>query len=120
MGRKRKTTTATMRTAIKRIAGLQAIDPVLDFGNDKSIVKYQETLTNAEDALNLYNTKLAELDELLNDFNVANRLLGGYNTEMLSAVRAMYGRDSNEYEQAGGTRLSERKKGRPVTDDNIE
>ena len=110
MGRQRKANTITMKDASKRIAGLQAIDPALDFGNDKSIVKYQEMLTNAETALNTYNTKLAELDELLNDFNGANKLLGAYNTEMLSAVKAMYGRDSNEYEQAGGTRFSERKK----------
>ena len=29
---------------------------------------------------------------------------------MLSGVKVKYGRDSNEYEMAGGTRLSDRKK----------
>ena len=31
-------------------------------------------------------------------------------SQMLSGVKVKYGRDSNEYEMAGGTRLSERKK----------
>ena len=34
------------------------------------------------------------------------------NTEILSGIRSKFGVDSNEYEQAGGTRQSERK--RPV------
>ena len=118
MGRQRKTITSTMKDAIKRIAGLQAIDPALDFGSDKSIVKYQEKLTNAETALNVYNTQIAELDELLNEFNVVNNTLGAYNTEMLSAVKAIYGRDSNEYEQAGGTLFSERKKRKSTPPEN--
>jgi len=110
MGRPRKSHTRAMDTAQTRIASLQSIDPELDFGNGKNLVAYQEKLQLAQDALSVYNTKLGELDELLNLFNDANKIVSAYNTEMLAAVKAIHGRDSNEYEQAGGTRLSERKK----------
>ncbi len=38
--------------------------------------------------------------------------LNGYNTRALSAIRGIFGPDCTEYDQAGGTRTSERK--RPV------
>jgi hypothetical protein len=110
MGRRRKAESRSMEIAKKRIAGLQSIDPALDFGSGKSIVGYLEKLATAETNLNVYNTKLAELDELLNNFMLASKELSAFNTEMLAAVKALYGRDSNEYEKAGGTRYSERKR----------
>ena len=51
-----------------------------------------------------------QLDDLLNDRNDATKVLNGYNTRGLSAVRGIFGPNSSEYEAAGGTRSSERKK----------
>ena len=42
------------------------------------------------------------------DFKTVKKVLRGLSSQMLSAVKVKYGRDSNEYEMAGGTRLSER------------
>jgi len=42
--------------------------------------------------------------------NVPEKELRDLSSLMLSGVKVKYGRDSNEYEMAGGTRLSERKK----------
>ena len=99
-----------METATVRIAGLQSIDPALDLSNGRDLVAYQAKLDACVAALNVYNQKLADLDELLNQFQIVNKQLLDFNTEMLAGIKAIYGRDSNEYEKAGGTRLSERKK----------
>ena len=49
------------------------------------------------------------LDGLLDNRDDAASLLAGYNTRALSAIRGIFGPDSSEYDQAGGTRTSERK-----------
>lgn len=51
-----------------------------------------------------------QLDDLLNKRNDSTKVLNGYNTRCLSTVRGIFGPDSSEYELAGGTRTSERKK----------
>ena len=49
------------------------------------------------------------LGGLLNQRDDAALVLNGLNTRALSAVRGIFGPDSTEYDQAGGTRSSERK-----------
>ena len=51
-----------------------------------------------------------ELDGLLDNRDDSAALLNSYNTRALSAIRGIFGPDSIEYDQAGGTRTSERKK----------
>ena len=59
----------------------------------------------------------AEIDELrhqlsgfLDDRDDAAITLSAYNTRALSAIRGIFGPDSTDYDQAGGTRTSERTK----------
>ena len=52
----------------------------------------------------------AQVDELMIKRNDSAKVLNGLNTRALSAIRGIFGPDSSEYEQAGGTRASERKK----------
>ena len=47
----------------------------------------------------------------VNDKNAAVATFKSYKTRVLSAVRGIYGPDSNEYEAVGGKRRSEKKKG---------
>ena len=56
-----------------------------------------------------YNTKLSEIDGLLNEVQAEEAVLDELSTRMLAAVGVKYGKDSDEYEQAGGTRTSDRK-----------
>ena len=56
-----------------------------------------------------YNTKLSELDSLLNEIETDEGALDELSTRMLAAVGVKYGKDSDEYEQAGGTKTSDRK-----------
>jgi len=50
------------------------------------------------------------LTALTNDLNVQVNELAGITTRARSGFRAVYGPDSTQYEQAGGTRASERKR----------
>ena len=110
MGRLRKKDSKIIETAKARLAGLVTIDPALDLGSGKNIPAYETKITEAEGALAVYNQKLAELDRLYNAFLAKEKVLGTFNAEILAAVKGLYGRGSDEYEQAGGTRYSERKR----------
>lgn len=60
--------------------------------------------------LDAYNGLLNEIDALNNDILAGEKALGALSERMLDGVGVKFGKDSNEYEQAGGVRKSERKK----------
>src|SRR5690349_4127621 len=85
---------------------LTAIDPKMDLGGDLSLAKFQAVLTTADTALSTYNQHLAAGDDLLNNLEDAEDAVADLYARMLAAIAAHYGKDSHEYEQAGGTRLA--------------
>ena len=50
------------------------------------------------------------MDALQNQVNEAERLLADQSEQMLMGVAVKYGKNSSEYEMAGGVKKSERKK----------
>ena len=78
-------------------------------GDTVALADYQGGITS----VNGLNTQIEELrhqlDGLLDQRDDAALKLNGYNTRALSAIRGIFGPDSAEYDQAGGTRSSERK-----------
>ncbi|WP_309708896.1 hypothetical protein [Armatimonas sp.] len=114
MALKRRTLSLESRTTDKKIAGMTAIDPQLDLGDGVSVVNLTAKRTAAAAAIDAYNAKLAEADALANAATAAEReyniTLGG---RILTKVSAKYGKNSDQYEQVGGTRESEKKKPHP-------
>ena len=53
--------------------------------------------------------KLAELDGLSNELEKAEDTLDDLTSTTLAAIGVVYGKNSSEYEKAGGTRTTERK-----------
>ncbi len=96
--------------AQERSADLRAIDPELDLGNNLTVAAYDTKIAEVQTALDAYNGLLAQADAAGNDFRTLEKELRDLSSRMLSGVKVKYGRDSNEYEMAGGTRLSDRKK----------
>lgn len=96
--------------AQERSADLRAIDPELDLGNDLTVAAYDTKIAEVQTALDAYNGLLAQADAAGNDFRSLEKELRDLSSRMLSGVKVKYGRDSNEYEMAGGTRLSDRKR----------
>lgn len=108
----RKVSSKFLDKANHRLTGLKSIDPSLDLGNGLTIVTYEAVLVNAKSALDNLNTGIATLDDLKTTFSAREKEIRDWNERMLDAVSAKFTKDSNEYEQAGGVRKSQRK--RPV------
>lgn len=108
---------SVLDTARQRLAGLKAINPAPNLGPALTLTAYEQELTTFSADLDSYNQDLAALDEKQNRLEAGENSLRDKNKRILSAVEAQFGPDSNEYEQAGGTRQSERKRptGRPPT-----
>ena len=66
-------------------------------------------ITAANTKLSSYNTRLSELDGILNELETAESELDELSARMLAGVGVKYGKNSDEYEKAGGTRTDERK-----------
>jgi uncharacterized protein YukE len=109
MGRKKKNS-KTIDAAKVRIAAIRSIDPNFDLGNGKTSAAYQGAIDDAQKQLDNYNTMLSQVDEAYNYHLASEKKLRDVNEAMLLGVADKYGKDSNEYEKAGGKRKSERKK----------
>ena len=116
MARARRSS-SILDTARQRLAGLKAITPAPNLGPALSLATYEQEITSFNTDLDGYNQDLAALDEKQNRLEASEVSLRDKNKRILSAVEAQFGADSSEYEQAGGTRQSERKRptGRPST-----
>ena len=57
-----------------------------------------------------YNKALKAADELSNDIDAEEKILGEMSKKVLSTAVGIFGEDTDEYEQLGGTRKSDRKK----------
>ena len=104
---KRNSTSVTF--AQDRINSLASIDGKLDLGNSLTLAAYEAKKEAVKKKNDTYNTKLSELDGLLNEIETDEGALDELSTRMLAAVGVKYGKDSDEYEQAGGTKTSDRK-----------
>jgi hypothetical protein len=101
-----------LEKAQQRLTALTAIDPALDLGNGLTVAAYRAEVTAAQAKQDAYNALLSQVDQAYNDFQTVEKSIRDLSERMLSGVAAKYGKDSNEYEMAGGVRKSERK--RPV------
>ncbi len=109
MSRRKKRTTH-LEDAKARLSGLKSIDKVLDLGNGLTAALYEQNINDLQDKLNAYNTILSSVDEKYNMVLDAEKQLRDLSERMLSGVAARFGKTSNEYEMAGGTRKMDRKR----------
>ncbi len=103
-----KRSSTVLETARRRLAGLKSITPTPDFGPNLKLSDYEQEINAFSAKVDNYNQNLAALDQLLNELKANESNLRGKNARMLSAAEGQYGPDSSQYEQAGGTRTSER------------
>jgi hypothetical protein len=100
----------SIEKAAQRLNALRSIDPALDLGGGLTLASFETQINEARTALDHYNGLLTQVDAAYNQFTAAEQLVAERSQRMLSGIAARYGKDSDEYEQAGGTRTSERKK----------
>ena len=109
MARTKKTATH-YDIAVTRLSAIKSIDAKLDLGNGINIEVYEKLIHELRDKVNTYNTMLSQLDAQLNTINETEKELRDYSERLLLGVASKYGKNSSEYEQAGGTKKSDRKK----------
>lgn len=110
MGRIKKQNSEPLEKAKVRAAALRSIDAALDLGNGRTLAAYEAAANETQNNLNDYNQLLSRVDEAYNKFLASEKELADWSEAMLIGVANKYGKNSNEYEMAGGTRKSERKK----------
>ncbi len=107
---RRKRSSKVLEKANRRIASLRSISPNLNLGNGLTVDTYTELITDLNDKLAAYNTVLSTVDKIYNDMVTAEQRLGDYSEHMLLGVATKFGKNSDEYEMAGGVKKSERKR----------
>ncbi|MBW4522814.1 MAG: hypothetical protein KME16_24510 [Scytolyngbya sp. HA4215-MV1] len=88
--------------ATRRIAGMRSMNDPLDFGYGLSLADYENRTQVLQTKLLDYNTKLSELDQIMEQIKLLEQALNGYSEKMLMGVATRYGKQSVEYIQAGG------------------
>lgn len=108
MGR-RKRTSPVLETAQVRAAGIRNISATLDLGGGLTMPAYATAITDTQTRLSDYNQALAAADDKGNLLAASETNLKDLSERMLAGVGAHFGKNSSEYEQAGGVRKSDRK-----------
>jgi uncharacterized protein YukE len=106
MGRLRRSSIA-LEVALTRRANLAKIDSALDLGHGNTLATYDAELAAVQQKLDAYNQVLAATDDALNQLQDAEKALKKRSTRMLAGVGVAFGKDSSQYEMAGGTRAGE-------------
>lgn len=93
----------------EQIARVWTENPTFTLG-EITLPILQSKITDLRQKRDQIETLRTQLTALLNETNEQAAQLADINTRALSGYRAVYGPDSSQYEQAGGTRRSERKR----------
>jgi uncharacterized protein YukE len=102
----------TLETAQKRLSGLQSsdINAFADLGHGITIQGFADAVEAANQQLDNYNKLLSSLEAAKVALEDTDKALARQSEQMLVAVGLKYGKDSQYYHLAGGTRLSDRKR----------
>ena len=102
---------ATADKADARATALSSINPALELGESLTLAAYKAKIIATRTVLEAYNTLLSNADAALVALEQSESELADLSERMLKGVASEFGRDSVEYEKAGGVRKSKIKRG---------
>ncbi|MEH2171074.1 MAG: hypothetical protein V7K41_31355 [Nostoc sp.] len=105
---RKKRTSRILEKAQLRSAGLKSIVPNIKFDEDYSLEKLVESIDQLRNKIDVYNTTLSVVDSSKSEIEEMEKNLSQLSEKMLMVVGIKYGKDSREYEMAGGVRYSDR------------
>ncbi len=76
---------------------------------------YSQKIQNLRSHLSLYNTSLAQVDDLTRKIKAIEADLNKASEQMLLSIGGRYGKDSSEYGKAGGSPRGERRRRTAIT-----
>ncbi|PZO14113.1 MAG: hypothetical protein DCF25_15290 [Leptolyngbya foveolarum] len=107
---RQKRSSRVLDKAESRLTGVQSIDEKLVLNKQLTAQAYGAHINTLTHKLNAYNKALADVDALQIEVDEAEDFLSNYSEQMLMGVGAEFGKNSAEYERAGGVRKSDRKR----------
>ncbi len=111
---------ATLAKAQDRLRGLQTVHPTLDLGYGVTLPDYAALIDNVDRQLQAHNAALAATDRTRIELTETESALSRLSSHILTAVVARYGRESKEYEMAGGTPPSRAKRAKKAASTPFE
>ncbi|MEH2370782.1 hypothetical protein [Nostoc sp.] len=105
---RRKRSSRILEKAEFRVAGLKAIEPKINFDDTYNLQNLTQLIDNFHNMLDEYNAAIAMIDSSRKKLDEMEKTLSQVSDKMLMGVGFKYGKNSNEYELAGGVRDSER------------
>ncbi|MBD2415093.1 hypothetical protein FACHB389_14890 [Nostoc calcicola FACHB-389] len=103
----KKRTSRVLDNAELKFAGVKAINTNLDIGDNYNTTKFAELIEELRTKLENHNTILSMIDSSKIEVQELEKKLGTYCENMMMGIGFKYGKDSREYEMAGGVRRSE-------------
>ncbi|MGB3768431.1 MAG: hypothetical protein WA947_17885 [Phormidesmis sp.] len=100
----------TLDKAQRRLSSVRSIDAKLALDGGITAADYEKRIVELRTQIDAYNTTLSTVDELYNKIKLTEQQLSDYSERVLIGVAAKYGKNSNQYEMAGGVKKSERKR----------
>ena len=88
--------------AQRRIALLTSIEENLDLGHGLTVSRYRETIEAARTKLEAHNRLKSDFDQSCKAVKQTERELSELSERMLSGVATKYGKNSVQYQKAGG------------------
>ena len=113
MARKKLIRVPDLDKGTTRLASVKSIDVVIDLGNGITAANYETQINLLRTKLAKYNTALSTIDDLYNECIAQIDVVRDWNDRVLTGVATKYGKNSSQYEMAGGVKKSERKKQTP-------
>ncbi len=107
---RQKKTSRVLEKAQLRFFGLKSIVPEIKFDEDYNLNKLMESIEQLRNKIGVYNIALSLVDSSKDEIDEMEKNLGQLCEKMLMVVAIKYGKDSREYEMAGGVRNSDRVK----------
>ncbi|MBD2337634.1 hypothetical protein H6G64_11635 [Calothrix sp. FACHB-156] len=105
---RKKRTSRIVEKAEFRVTGLKAIDPNIAFDNNYNLQNLTQLIQQFHSMLNEYHDAMAVIESSRTKLDEMEKTISNISDKMLAGVGFKYGKDSNEYELAGGVKLSER------------
>ncbi|MCF2151648.1 hypothetical protein IQ276_035630 [Desmonostoc muscorum LEGE 12446] len=104
----KKRKSSVLEKVESRAAGMKLIDPSLKLDDDYSLAKLLESMELLRNKLDVHNNALALADSSLTEVEEMEKDLTTLSQKMLMLIAIKYGKDSPQYETAGGVRDSDR------------
>lgn len=115
MAYQRKKTSKAVARVKPRLDAMKTVDKAkgkaVNYGGEErplTVSSVAEQIKTVEALISSYNGKLDEADALNNQIKAAERTLTDMDTAVLRGAKNNFGDNSDEVEQLGGTRRSER------------